>query len=138
MTWVRKAARLWAALAAALIFAPAAVGLAQAVMQQLGPVTNGHLLMGVGNGQLMDAGGPSQMNQPPQNSALPGTRPTGLGIVNSGLGHCQWSAYASGPYTQFCWGFDGNGNALLSVSGLGGTLAPSFNINLNGTTYPFP
>lgn len=133
--------RFLAPFAAALVaafFLPAAPASAQGVMQQVGPLTKGHLLMGVQNGQAMDAGGPTQLNQPPQNNVNAGMLPLGLGIVNSGLGNCVWSGYASAPYASFCWGFDGNGNALLSISSAGGAPSPTFSINLNGTIYPFP
>lgn len=127
-----------AALAALFLWLGAARAPAQSVLQQLGPLTPGHLVMGVSNGQAMDAGGPPAVNQPPQNNVNPGTLPTGLGIVNSGLGHCQWTGYANAAYGTFCWGFDGSGNALLSIGQNGGAPVPTFTINLNGTNYPFP
>lgn len=136
----RVAAKHWRALALALaglagLALPAA---AQGTIRQMDVVTNGHLGMFVANGQMRDAGGPTVANGKPANSTLAGRLPSGLGIVNSGLGYCQWTGYASAGYSEFCWGFDGSGNALISVSRQNGGAAPGFSFNINGALYGFP
>lgn len=124
------------ALAALFLTAPAR---AQGAMQVFGPTTAGHLSMYLGKGgEAIDAGGPSTTNGPPQNSTLPGTRPTGLGIVNSGLGNCQWSGYANAPYSELCGGFDGAGNALFTIDRIGGGATPSVTFRIGGVDFPFP
>lgn len=128
--------------AAAALFAASTIimlsGHAQAqnALSVGGALTGGHLLMSNG-GRAMDAGGSVTVGGAPQNSTLPGTRPTGIGIVNPGLGNCQFSAYATGSYLQLCTGFEGN-NALITLDGLGGASAPALNFRINGTNYPFP
>jgi hypothetical protein len=94
---------------------------AQGAIQQLGPVVPGHLPMWNGNGRQMDAGGSPGLGQAPQNNTNSGTLPTGLGIVNSGQGYCDYTGYASSPYSSFCWGFSSNGYAVLDVEGVGQT-----------------
>jgi hypothetical protein len=122
---------LWAAI---LLFTPAAVR-AQGALQQLGPLVPGHAIMGVQSGQVMDAG--SSLPVP----SNPGTRLQGLGVVNSGLGDCQWSTYpsvATPQYAQLCSGFDGSGNALITYDNLGGMPVGTLSLRLNGTLYPLP
>ena len=139
MTLLRGRLRAAFFIAAAALFASTGGVRAQGVMQQMGPSTAGHLIMGLGvKGQTLDAGGPTTANGPPKNNSLPGTLPTGLGIVNSGLGHCQWSVYASAPYSEFCWGFDGAGNPRITIDRVGGGPNPTMTWSLNGTVYQFP
>ena len=124
-------------LLAATLSAWSGAAAAQGTLRQLGEVTPGHLGMFAGNGQVMNAGGPVTANGKPQNSTLPGTRPTGLGIVNSGQGNCQFSAYGA-AYREFCTGFDASGNALLSLRSVGGLAATGVKFDINGTLYDFP
>ena len=96
---------------------------AQGALQVGGALTPGHLMMAYGNNFGMDAGGPTLAGGSPPNSTLPGTRPTGIAFVNSGLPVCAYSAYANLPYDSLCWGFDGQGNVLLQWGGLNGVAA---------------
>lgn len=121
------------AAAAAFLLAGIWAGQAQAqnALAVGGALTGGHLLMSFG-GRALDAGGPVTVGGSPQNSALPGTRPTGLGIVNPGLGNCQWTGYSNAAYAQLCWGFDGNGNGVLSLGNFGLGTNPSFSLSAPG------
>lgn len=103
-------------------------------MQQLGPATSGHLALYVGNGRVIDAGGPTVIGGAPQNSSRPGSLPSGLGIVNSGLGSCQFSAYATATANpaSLCWGFDGNGGAIIQYNGVNYPFPGSANANVAG------
>ena len=113
-------------LAVILLLGGAGGALAQAVVQQYGTVTAGHLAMFLSNGRVVDAGGSQGAGMAPANSALAGTRPTGLGIVNSGLGQCQFSSYATGSYyNTLCSGFDASGNPSVQAGRVGsGTALP--------------
>lgn len=105
-------------LIAVLIFALApSLALAQGAIQQVGPATTGHALMWYRNGQAMDAGGPPGNNLAPVNNVNPGTMPLGYAWVNSGLGDCGFSAYASAMYSSLCRGFDDSGNAIETFNG---------------------
>ena len=121
-------------LAAIIIAGSATSAFAQGAVHQQGPFTAGHLPMIIGNGAIMDAGGSPGPGLAPINNVNAGTLPTGLGIVNSGLGYCGFTGYASAAYGSECWGFDGAGNGLIDFENPGKT----FNIKINGTTYPFP
>lgn len=125
-----------AALVAAFFVALVPSAWAQGAMQQGGAVSAPHLSMYLANGQLGDAGGPMQANGPPVNSAQVGTRPAGIGFVNSGLSNCAWSGYANLPYTQLCFGFDGSGNGLIALDRFGGGLTPVLTCRINGSTGP--
>jgi hypothetical protein len=111
--------------------------LAQGAVQQWGTPFAGHAAMFPQPGFVTDAGGPQANGVAPVNTVNPGTMALGYAWVNSGLGTCGFSSYASLPYSTICWGFDGSGNALLTVGAFGGP-PPKFNLNLNGTLYPFP
>lgn len=114
---------------------------AQGATQQLGPVTAGHLSMWAGNGRLMDAGGPTGTGgriTAPQNNTNPGTLPTGLGLVNSGLGYSQYSGYANGSYASLSWGFDGSGNGLIDLENTGGGSPQTLSYKINGNIYTLP
>lgn len=110
---------------------------AQGAIQQLGAVVAGHLPMWAKNGALMDAGGSSGAGIAPANTTTVGTRPTGLGVINSSTGYCDWSGYATAAYSALCWGFDGSGNGLISLSAVGGG-TPVLDFLINGQTYQFP
>ncbi len=137
MTHLRGRLRAPFFVALALLLLTAAPARAQGVMEILGPTINGHLLMALGKaGQVIDAGGPTVTNGPPVNEFNPGTLPTGLGIVNSGLGHCQWSGYANATYSEGCTGFDGSGNFLIQVDRVGAGTPPGCNFSINGSLVP--
>lgn len=128
-------------LIALLAFLYAGYAHAQGAVQAYQPQVYGHgAMFGPQNNFIMDAGGPTSNGQPPANLSNPGTSPLGYQWVNSGLGDCGFSRYANannglnGSFTRFCWGFDGNDNALLAVDGFGTN--PSFNVRLNGILYP--
>lgn len=111
---------------------------AQGAVEWLGQAIPSHLVMVADpGGRLMDAGGITTANGQPQNSTNVGVLPTGIGFVNAGLGICQWSGYANLPYSEFCWGFDGNGNGLIVLDRVGGG-SLGLSISLNGVLYPFP
>lgn len=109
---------------------------AQGAVQQLGPVTPLHLPMWAARGLLMDAGGSPGAGLQPLNNTNTGTLPTGLGIVNSGLGNCQWSGYANAGYSELCTGFDGNGNVVFVVGREGGGPLPECHFLINGVLTP--
>lgn len=111
---------------------------AQATVQQMGPVTAGHVAMFVGNALVVDAGGSPGIGQPPANSTLPGALPTGLGVVNSGLGFAAFSNYAdgAGAYSQFLWGFDGAGNGRLKLNRVGGGGPLTLTCDINDVVAP--
>jgi hypothetical protein len=125
---------LWGAL---LLFAALQVAQAQGVVQQLGPVVAGHPPMWAANGRIMDAGGSTGPGLMPTNSNLPGTRLSGIAIVNSGLGICQFSGYAGSPYSFLCSGFDGHGNGIIALDAVGGG-NPVLNFEIAGQLYQFP
>jgi hypothetical protein len=131
-------AALWGAAAA---FAVAIFGIgpafAQGAVQTLGPVIPGHNTMWLDPGYIMDAGGPTGNGLAPVNNFNPGSSPLGSQWVNSGLGQCGFSAYANTTYSSFCWGFDGNGNGLITLANSAG-ITPNFSIKIGNTTYPFP
>lgn len=110
----------------------------QGVIRQNGPVTAGHLPMFIGNGLVMDAGGSAGAGLQPANKQNAGSLPTGLGVVNSGLGFCDYSGYSSAPYSQGCWGFDASGNFQIKIDRIGGGTVPGFNVVFNGASYGFP
>ncbi|HLX18464.1 MAG TPA: hypothetical protein VKS24_25025 [Bradyrhizobium sp.] len=126
--------------AAAVLLAAAVFGCAdadaQGAVQAYQPQVYGHgAMFGPQSNYIMDAGGPTQNGLPPTNLTNPGTSPLGYQWVNSGLGTCGFSAYANQTaWSSFCMGFDGSGNALLSISGVNQT--PSAYVNLNGVRYP--
>jgi hypothetical protein len=134
---VRRHAALFAwigVLLAGLSLTPASA-FAQGAVQAYPPEIYGHATMfGPQNNSIMDGGGPMQNGQPPNNSTNPGTSPLGYQWVNSGLGDCGFSTYANTTYSRLCWGFDGNGNGLLTIDGFGTT--PTFNVRINGQLYP--
>jgi hypothetical protein len=114
----------------------ASAAFAQGSVQQLGPVVSGHIPMWNSNGRIMDGGGSPGAGHQPANNTNAGTLPTGMAVVNSGLGYCDYSAYASATYNSLCWGFDGSGNALLDIEGIGGGTPPTFSIIVNGQPWP--
>lgn len=130
----RRLAALGAAFAFLGLLLPALVH-AQGTMQGFGTFTAGHLVFYAGNGQFIDAGGPTAAGGTPTNSILPGTRPTGLSIVNSGQSLALYSGYSSSAYSELTAGFDGGGNALFTVATVGGA-TPSCNFSINGTLVP--
>lgn len=131
---LHRLAALWAVF---LLLLPVSAH-AQGAAQLVGSFTKGHLVMYVGNGQLMDAGGPTTAGGSPANSVNPGVLPNGAAFVNSGQGVALYSGYASAAYSEFKLGFDGAGNGLMTIDRVGGGPNPSFGLSLNGTLYPFP
>lgn len=109
---------------------------AQGTVQQFDAVSKQHLAMWIADGSIMDAGGSPGPGIMPQNNALRGTLPSGLGIVNSGLGNCQWTGYSDDAYSQVCSGFDGSGNVLFTVDRIGGGPDPTCNFRINGVLFP--
>src|SRR5262252_8311758 len=57
---------------------------------------------------------------------------------NKTIGDCWEDALTSGPYHEICIGHDSSGNALLTVLPVNGGSTAGFNINFNGTLFPFP
>ncbi len=108
---------------------------AQGTVQQSGAVTGGHLPMFTGNARVKDAGGPTALNGTPPNSTLPGTLPSGVAFVNGGQSLALYSGYATSAYSEFKFGFDANGDALITVDKVGGGTADC-HIELNGTQFP--
>jgi hypothetical protein len=108
---------------------------AQGVIQQMGPARSGQVPMYLNSKQVLATGGALTTGASPVNQMNPGTLPNGFALVNPGLGNCEFSAYASVPYNQLCWGFDGNGNGVLSLSTVGGS-PPQMFLSLNGTEFP--
>lgn len=127
-----RMSRTAAAFGAVVLFSSlwSSAALSQGTIQQSGSLVAGHALRVVGNGQVMDAGGVD-------NSTRPSTRLSGLSLVNSGTTDCRYSSYATGPYASMCLGFDGSGNARLSIAGVAGAV-PSFTIDFLGIEYGFP
>lgn len=126
---------LWVGAAALILLSGQAF--AQGAVQSFGTVVQGHLPMWAAPGLLMDAGGSTGLGVAPQNQDNAGTLPTGLGIVNSGLGYCAFSAYASAAYNSLCFGFDVSGDGLISLSQSGGGTAPNLKFSINGVVIPF-
>ena len=124
---LRTSPRRGLALSAALLLAAFSFAAhAQNAIQQLGPFAPNHVIMtppANPNGQVMDGGDQTF----PGN--LVGTRPSGLSVVNPGLGICDYSNYTSttnASYHSACFGWQ-NGNFVLIVDGVGypipGTIA---------------
>lgn len=128
-------ARLW--LCAALMLSPGFAH-AQGAIQQLGPWTKGQIPMISGNARLMSGGGSPGPGLQPANNTNPGTLPTGLGVVNSGLGFCDYTGYSNAAYNQMCWGFDGSGNGLIKLGRVGGGGALSLFFDVNGSISEYP
>jgi hypothetical protein len=123
-----KAIFTFALLAALIFLIPRSQ--AQGVIQQFGSLIAGDNIMSQGNNRAVDAGNSSV-------PTLPGTRPVGVGVINSGFGFCQWNPDpgANTIFSTFCTGFNSNGNGLIyfnSPSGKG------LQFVINGTSYPFP
>jgi hypothetical protein len=95
-------------------------------IQQSGPVTSGHPGYFVYNGIMADGG-------PATNGNL-----SELGITaNGGYPFCiQNTKVHTGPYVQLCSGVTGS-TGYLSLNGYGGAV-PTFSIDIDGTSYPFP
>lgn len=109
--------------------------LAQGTAQLVGGLTAGHLVMLAESGLLVDAGGPTATGETPSNGNLPGTRSSGLALVNPGQGLALYSGYATSAYSGLKFGFDANGNALITIDSIGGS-APSCNFEINGVLVP--
>ena len=68
---------------------------------------------------------------------MPGTHPSGLAFNNPGQALGFYSGYATGsPYSQFLIGFDGSGNALLTVNTVGGGPTAGCNFQIAGALLP--
>lgn len=104
--------------------------LGQGAMQGYGSFTPQHLVMYAGQGQFIDAGGPTTAGGTPANNVNAGTLPSGLGIANSGQGLVLYSGYASGSYSFWKEGFDGSGNGLLTFGTVGGS-TPTLTLSVN-------
>jgi len=112
---------------------PLAPARAQGALRDCGALTAGHLLMYAGSNCVLDAGGPTLAGGAPANNNQPGTLPTGMPLVNSGQSLALYSGYATGPFSEFKFGFDGNGNGLITLDSIGGGAAPTCNFLINGT-----
>jgi hypothetical protein len=101
---------------------------AQGVIQQYGSLFAGDSIMSQGNNRAVDAGNSSV-------PTLPGTRPVGFGVVNSGLGFCQWSPDpgANTAWNQLCWGFNSSGAGVINYSNIN-TATNSLLLQVNGNT----
>jgi hypothetical protein len=101
---------------------------AQGVIQQFGNLIAGDLIMSQGNNRGVDAGNAVV-------PTLPGTRPFGVGIVNSGFGFCQWNTDpgANTAWNQLCWGFNSSGAGVINYSNMN-TTANNLLLQVNGNT----
>lgn len=101
---------------------------AQGVIQQFGSLIAGDNIMSQGNNRAVDAGNSSV-------PTLPGTRPVGVGVVNSGFGFCQWNPDpgANTAWNQLCWGFNSSGAGVINYSNMN-TAANNLLLQVNGNT----
>jgi hypothetical protein len=111
----------------AFLLAPI-LAFAQGAVQQSGPFTSGHVLIGVANGIVADGG----------SSSAP--KVSSLGIVGSGVPFCIYDApltSASG-YHQLCLSADSLGGGLLSYNAFGNASQLPLQILVNGSPVTQP
>lgn len=118
-----------AALAVLLFAAPA---WAQGALGQQGGASLGQTPMYTDRTHVMGVGGDA-LGQPPAPTSNAGTMPSLYATVNPLFGNCQFSQYGSEPYARLCSGFDGNGNALISLDSMDSAPAGKFYARINGT-----
>lgn len=113
--------------AAALVLAPWLMAATTAYIQQSGVVTYSHLAAWAAPGVLMDAG--------TSDSGIIST----LGILaNGGTPFCLNSAPVGQPRLKFCLAVQNGVAATMSLYSYNGEAIVPFQLNINGTIYPFP
>lgn len=113
--------------AIAVVMAPWLIAAGASYIIQSGNVTYGHLATWAGSGVLQDAG----------TSDIGNINTEGI-TANGGTPFCISTAKSPAARVKFCLGVQAGNAATMSIFSYNGAAVVPFNININGTIYPFP